>query len=229
MAAATGFCATADDLLTYFSAHLSGTGELLSDESKKEMQRMQWKVEHSATDEAYGLGLELMSFDNQTYFGHGGGFPGTTSLTLCSPRDKLVCTVLVNSLDVPVSAICKAIFAAYKHFADNSATTDDIRYNGRFMNIWSMAEIVALGSNVVVTYPDCWTPFKHPSKVKIVDRDTLLITQENSYMSEGELIKYRRDEKGNTQNIRYGMTMYPEKDYNHYIDSIDMIKIQTEA
>ncbi|MHB8506146.1 MAG: serine hydrolase domain-containing protein, partial [Acidimicrobiales bacterium] len=61
LAAATGFAAGAADLCHYFSAHLPGSGKLLSDESKREMQRVHWRVRRpgSPGDEDYGLGLEL--------------------------------------------------------------------------------------------------------------------------------------------------------------------------
>jgi CubicO group peptidase (beta-lactamase class C family) len=59
MAAATGFCSTAGDLCKYFDAHFVGSKKLLSDESKKEMQRTQWRVKNSHIGEEYGLGFQI--------------------------------------------------------------------------------------------------------------------------------------------------------------------------
>jgi hypothetical protein len=42
MAAATGFYSTSEDLCSYFTAHFVGSNLLIDDESKKEMQRIQW-------------------------------------------------------------------------------------------------------------------------------------------------------------------------------------------
>lgn len=226
MAPATGFYSTAENLLKYFNAHFVGSGKLLTDESKKEMQHIRWRVEHSTIDEAYGLGFEFITFDNNTYFGHGGGFPGTTTLTLCSAKHNVVCTVLVNSLDIPVFSINKAIITAYNYFSSHPATDNDSLYNGRFMNIWSISEIVALGSSIVITNPDTWTPFMNPSIAKIINDDSLKITQENSFLSEGEIIKFNRDNSGITKSIRYGMTQYTEQEYNQYINQTDKISMQ---
>ena len=45
MAAATGFYSTAEDMCRYASAHFLGDERLLSDRSKRLMQRTEWKVE----------------------------------------------------------------------------------------------------------------------------------------------------------------------------------------
>src|ERR1039457_945025 len=42
MSPATGFYSTAEDLCAYFTAHMVGSGMLIDDESKKEMQKVQW-------------------------------------------------------------------------------------------------------------------------------------------------------------------------------------------
>src|SRR5262249_46798898 len=45
MAAATGFFSTAEDLVHYVAAHFHGDTRLVSDATKRLMQRAEWKVE----------------------------------------------------------------------------------------------------------------------------------------------------------------------------------------
>lgn len=110
LAAATGVASTAPDLCTFFSALLPGSGKLLSDESKREMQRVHFRV-HSpfAGDEDYGLGLSLLRIGERHTFGHSGGFPGQVSRTIADPKDGIVVSVLVNCSDGPATEVGKGV------------------------------------------------------------------------------------------------------------------------
>ncbi len=57
LASATGFWSTAEDLCRYTAGHVLGDERLLSDASKRRMQRGEWEVE--GTDERYGLGFNI--------------------------------------------------------------------------------------------------------------------------------------------------------------------------
>ena len=71
MSAATGFYSTAEDLCVYFTAQMVGSGKLLSDESKKEMQRVQWHAvsRGEASNADYGLGLAIELVNKRHTFG----------------------------------------------------------------------------------------------------------------------------------------------------------------
>ena len=55
LASATGFWSTAEDLCRYAAGHVLGDERLLSDASKRRMQRGEWDIE--GTDDRYGLGF----------------------------------------------------------------------------------------------------------------------------------------------------------------------------
>ena len=216
MAAATGFYATAEDLCVYFSAHMVGSKLLLSDESKKEMQRVQYHANTPGRpdEEDYGLGLELNAFDNRHTFGHGGGFPGYITYSMVDPKDELVVVVLTNC-DGPASDITRGIFSIIGYYQTNTPTTSperDLRYlEGRFMSLWEVCDIVVTGDKVVSVAPSSWQPLAHPEVLTYVDTDTFRTTESNSFASEGELVHFHAVD-GRIDTVTYtGSTLWSEK------------------
>ncbi len=221
MAAATGFYSTTEDLCTYFTAQFVGSGKLLDDESKKEMQRAQWHAKTPGQDnhEDYGLGFEIEYLKDRITISHGGGFPGHTTKSIANPKDELVVTVLTNCLGGPAGLIAKSIFSILDYFQDNTPKDNKPKHDmsmfaGRYMNLWSMADIVVTGEKVITVYPDTWKPLNHPEKLEkleYVDKTTLKVTDTDSFSSEGELVHFSIKD-GRVDSVVYsGTTMWPVK------------------
>lgn len=216
MSAATGFYATASDLCTYFAAHFPGSGKLLDDESKKEMQRVQFhaKVPGMSNDEDYGLGFEIEYLGDRTVFSHGGGFPGHITKTAADPKEEIVVTVLTNCLGGPASLINKGIFSILdyfkKHMEKGEPNSSLANLEGRYMNLWSIADIVVAGKKIVAAYPDSWQPLKFPEELERVDDKTLKVVKTDSYSSEEELVRFNLEGKKVKTVIFTGSTMWPE-------------------
>lgn len=233
LAAATGFYATARDLCTYFSAHVVGSKKLLSDESKKEMQRLQWEVE-SIDDKPgrYGLGLQLSSVGKRNTIGHGGGFPGTVTVSFCDPNDELVVTVLVNSY-APVGLIAKDIINILDYFKEHSKNAPAIRktekFEGRFMCLWGISEFVSFGKKILDIYPDSWTPLEGATELKVVDGNTLKITKTNGYSSEVELIRFTFKDGKAVKVSHSGTTHWPEKKYLERMKKLRILEVPKNA
>lgn len=233
MAAATGFYATARDLCAYFSAHVVGSKKLLSDESKKEMQRLQWEVE-SIDDKPgrYGLGLQLDSVGKRKTLGHSGGFPGTVTVSFCDPDDELVVTVLVNSY-APVGLIAKGIMNILDYFKEHSENAAAIRktekFEGRFMCIWGISEFVSFGKKILDIYPDSWAPFEGATELKVVDEDTLKITKTSGYSSSGEFVKFTFTDRTATKISHSGTTLWPEKEYLEMMKKVKVLEVPKNA
>ncbi len=216
MSAATGFYSNAADLCKYFTAQMVGSGKLLDDESKKEMQRTQWHANTPGqqSHEDYGLGLDIEFIGKRRTFGHGGGFPGHITKSIADPKDELVVVVLTNCLGGPASWIGKSIFGIIDYFQNNTPTTkpkhDLSRLEGRYINLWSMTNIVVTGDKVVATYPDTWEPLTQPETLEYVDDTTLKSVDTDSFNSEGELVKFNFKD-GKVETVIYnGTTMWPE-------------------
>lgn len=222
MAAATGFYSTAEDLCKYFTAQFIGSDKLLNDESKKEMQRVQWHAKTPGQDnhEDYGLGLELEYLKDRKTISHGGGFPGHITKSIADPKDELVVVVLTNCLGGPASVIAKSIYSIFDYFQEYTPKEkpkhDMSRFEGRFISLWSMTDIIAAGDKVVAAYPDTWQPLNHPENLEnleYVDDTTLKVTDTDSFYSEGELVHFNYKD-GKVESVIYnGTTMWPANDW----------------
>ena len=217
MSPATGFYSTAEDLCAYFTAHMVGSKKLLSDESKKEMQRVQWhaKGHNQQTHEDYGLGIEIVFADKRRTIGHGGGFPGHSTKSMADPKDELVVVVLTNCIDGPGGWIAKSIYKIIDYYQDNTPTRkpkhDMSKLEGRYMNLWSMADIIVTGDKVMAAYPDSWEPLAEPEELEYVNETTLKTIDTSSFSSEGELVQFNfKNAKVDTVDYN-GSTMWPEK------------------
>lgn len=215
MVAATGFCSTAQDLCAYFTAHMVGSGQLLSDESKKEMQRIHWqaKTPGEASAMGYGLGLMTESTAGRRLFGHSGGFPGFITKSLVDPKDELVVVALTNCIDGPASNFVAGIYKILDYFQEHIPSAKphhDLSYmEGAYMNLWGMASIVVTGDTIVSVNPDSWEPFAAPDILTYVNSHILKVVDTGSFGSEGELVHFNIAD-GAVETISYtGATMWP--------------------
>ncbi|HEY9787086.1 MAG TPA: serine hydrolase domain-containing protein [Candidatus Obscuribacterales bacterium] len=254
MVAATGFYSTSEDLCKYICAHQIGSGKLLSDESKKEMQRTQWHVTNSSTREEYGLGMGIEHINGKRLVGHRGSFPGHKSISVLDTANDLVVVVMASAIDCDARWILRGIYSAIDYFQRNhfsdvivapsasakpSAKTAGLsnakkgakvnaraanagavrqneveKFQGRYMSLWGISEIVAAGRRIISIDPTMWEPFADWEELEYVDDSTLRILKTNGYWSEKELIHFQFNKQGEVDHIRYGgIIMWPETQY----------------
>ena len=228
MSAATGFYSNASDMVKYFSAHFVGSGKLLSDESKREMQRTQWRVANSDNEE-YGLGLDVEYHHQRRMFGHGGGFPGQRTKTCCDPDNRLIVIVLTNCIDAESRTMAKAVLSVIDHFEKSaeiadSETIDDLRrFEGTFRSLWGDLSIVENGRKLMAVNPDCWFPFGHDAQPQIlerVDESTLQVARTNGYGNLGELVHYDFGVDVKAKSIRHGgAKMWIDSEYQKILET----------
>lgn len=217
---ATGFYSTAEDLCLYFNAQILGTNQLLSDESKKEMQKTQWKVKNRKNEE-YGLGMDITYHDKIKVIGHSGGFPGQRTRTFCSPDEQIVVVVLLNFVDGESKSVTSGVLKTLRKFMENDSrkvSQNLDKFTGRFMNLSSVTDIVVLGNKIIAADPNLWEPFNDPEELEYVKNNTFKIVKTDSFGSEGELVQFNLDEKGKVESVIFaGATMLPE---DKYLESI---------
>jgi D-alanyl-D-alanine carboxypeptidase len=216
MASATGFCSTAADLCAYFTAHMVGSGRLLSDESKKEMQRAAWRAKppDPSTETEYGLGLIIQKVGERRVFGHSGGFLGFITNSKADPADQLVVVALTNC-DGPAASIATGIYKVIDYFqqhtpSDLSSQHDTRRLEGHYLNEWGEGMLVSFGDKMVSANPLSWDPFAGAEVLEYVDDETFRVAQTSSFASEGELVRfYLKD--GQVERISAtGTSMWPK-------------------
>lgn len=223
---ATGFYSTAEDLCRYARAHYVGNEELLTDASKREMQQPYWLVEQA--DSNYGLGLAVQRIGERHMIGHGGGFPGHSTMTLIDPRERLVVVVLNNThgpggLAAPLaSTVVKILdFALASPAGSALPSVERERYVGRFMNLWGATDIAAFGNRLVALNPDEEDPTRRWTSLDVVDDNTLRIGSTNGYGSAGEPIRYERDASGSVSRVWIaGSRTVPQSVYEEEIRAV---------
>jgi CubicO group peptidase (beta-lactamase class C family) len=217
LASATGYFATARDLVSYFAAHRPGDERLLSDASKRLMQHPAWPVEPDKADQRYGLGLSVVKVGERRLFGHGGGYPGHITRSLVDPDRGLVASVLTNAIDAPALRLAQAAsrlldLAVSK---DRPAGTEDLhRFTGRFANLWGVEDIALLGGRLYAIDPTADDPAAEPVPLE-PDGDSLRVTGGDGYGAYGESYRYTFED-GKVASLRApnGLALHPFETYS---------------
>jgi CubicO group peptidase (beta-lactamase class C family) len=223
MAAATGWYSTARDLTTYGAAHWFGDDTLVSDASKRLLQREESRVEVRGTELGrYGLGFERRTIGDRDLVGHSGGYPGHITRTWIDPTDALVLSVLTNAVDGPADALMTGIVqlidlaldAARQLDSDEkSADADLARFTGRFANMWGVVDIVDLGGKLASISSRSPEP-KSAHQFLDVDGDDVRTESVPGFGATGEAVVFERDDDGAITAVTMGgMTMWPIDTY----------------
>lgn len=213
MSSATGFYSTSEDICEYLSAQNLGSKKLLTDESKKLMQKEIVKIPKPHFKESYGLGFASSEINKKKFFGHGGSFPGQSTETIADPTNSLVITVLTNCIDGNAAQFAGGVFSIIDYFQKNFSLNNKIdltKFEKRLTNIWGIFDVVSMGDHLVLVEPDTYRPFDFIEQLKFVDNTTLKVGTTNGFYSEGELINYVFDKNGKVESVKYaGLTMRP--------------------
>ena len=229
MAAATGCTSTAADLCRYAGAHVLGDDRLLTDASKRLMQRDEWTVDGPA--DRYGLGLGVTTVGDRRLLGHGGGYPGHSTRTLFDPEAGLAVSVLTNAIDGAAGGLVDAVFglidlaAAPDGHGPTHAAADVERFCGRYANLWGVLDIACLGGRLYGIDPSGASPAEHPTRLAVDGPDTLLITEAVGHGWPGERAVFDFAPDGAVRSVRVGgVTTYPIADYSARLAATDRVR-----
>ena len=210
MASATGFFATAADVVRYASAHFLRDDRLLGDDSKRMMQRTEWEVAGTGTE--YGLGFAISTIGSRRLLGHGGGYPGHITRTFFDPVDRFAVSVLTNAIDGPAlgmaTALVRLVDLAAAGVTGTGGDADDAlgleRFCGRFATLWGVYDIVALGGRLFQLDPSAPDPVAAPVRLEVIDDATLRIADTGGYGSYGESFRFAFADDGSVLSVRGG-------------------------
>lgn len=207
MAPATGFAATARDLVTFFAA-LSPTAErsILSASSRREMTRRHWRDTHSGIERYYGLGTIIGPVGPWSWWGHSGGWPGTLSRTTHIPDHDLTLSILTNAVDGPAQPWMEGVIHIFKTFHTHGAPDDANRdWTGRWWGLWGASDLVPVGQRrVLVAVPAQPMPFFDASVIAVTDKDTGRVAEAQAFGDLGEPVRRVRGADGAVSSIWIG-------------------------
>lgn len=210
MASATGFVSDVLDLCEYVSAQFIGSGKLLSDESKKEMQKVSWK-RPVKDDNNYGLGFIV----GKETMGHSGGFQGYTTQISMDKKNEVGIVILSNAVNAPTRKFREGFFRLVNYFKKNGKyfqkkSKDLSKYEGLFTFRWGEADIVNINNNLICYAPEYINPTEDICKFEQNSKDNFKVIEGDDYGRLGENLKYEFDGKGNIRKVTFGANpMYP--------------------
>ncbi|MEM8619765.1 MAG: serine hydrolase domain-containing protein [Actinomycetota bacterium] len=197
MNSATGFSSTAPDLLRWYRAHRFGTGELLHDRSKREMQRLQFEGE----DTRWGLGFSIDEIAGMRFVSHGGGYPGFITYSGLEQVRGLAIVVLTNAGDGPaqlifggIAALCAKAFAgAFDGDAGfDPSCADDLA--GFYEHRWRINQVTRIGSKLVIADPTPLDPTMAMSVLEHVEDWSFRYPTTIPLASPGESVRFEPGE-----------------------------------
>jgi CubicO group peptidase (beta-lactamase class C family) len=201
LAAAAGFISHPRDLTKFFAqlSERSGTS-FLSVESRQTMNRSLQSERYSDKTQHYGLGIMMGDVADESWFGHGGGFPGFISKTSVLPERDLAISVCTNAVDGKAHAWVDAavsVIVAMANFADKEdASSSADGWTGRWWNLWGVVDLLRIGEVVLLASPEATQPLDHCPRVRLLDRDVGLIEEASSFHHFGEHVRLERDLDG---------------------------------
>jgi hypothetical protein len=182
------------------------------------MQHLQWEAENVSEKGGYGLGFDISFINDHEAFGHGGGFPGHSTKTLCDPEDGLVITVLTNAIDGWSGYMAKNVVKLIDFFQDKWQAPDKEleACEGRYMDLFLCINVMALGGRLYIGGSG-WDAFDSPEElVPLSDKgeQAYMIVKSGSFSPGGELVKFKIGKDGKAKSMYYaGANLLSEKDY----------------
>jgi CubicO group peptidase (beta-lactamase class C family) len=231
MAAATGFYSTAEDLCRYASAHFLGDQRLLTDKSKRLMQRTEWKVEGS--DSQYGLGFAIQEIGGRRVMGHGGGYPGHSTGTLFDPVARLAVSVLTNAIDGPAMDMVTAAVRLTNLAAEGPRPGTGVdaiavdRLCGRYANLGGVLDIVRLGGGLYAIDPTADDPAEEPLRLDVIGSTSLRLGHARGYGSSGETLDFDIGDDDMVRSIRgsSGISWHPLEAFAAAVAARDRVEV----
>ena len=194
MNSATGFSSTVPDLLRWYQAHRFGSGDLLHDRTKREMQRLQFE----GKDRRWGLGFSIDEVAKLTFATHGGGYPGFITYSGVEQTHGLAVVVLTNAGDGPardlwsgiVSLCARALDGAFDGEPDFDAEpADDL--GGFYEHRWAITQVARIGSKLVTGVPVLLDPTLGLSVLEHTEGWSFRYPTDFALSSPGEVVTFQ--------------------------------------
>ena len=186
MAAATGFCSTAEDLTAWFSAHRPGRTDLLDDHAKRLAQRAEWR--RRAATAATGWGSPARRSASAGWWGTPGGSPATSpraSWTRRRARGQRADELRRRAASELAVGAVKLVDLFATEWGNAEPTVDLDAFCGRWATLWGVVDVVRAGSALIALDPDATDPAANPVMFEVVDEHTLRVVRDSGFGSSG--------------------------------------------
>lgn len=212
VAPAGGLVSTVPDLLAYQRAHLPGDTSLLSELSKREMQRTQFQ---RGEEPHYGLGWMNWTVDGIKVVGHSGGFPGFITKIGFAPSEGVAAAVLTNAnspyAGIGLQTIYHVLSQVRTRWSEAEASSEwhtrgSLRpfvglYRGQFADDVLVARI---NGSLYVIDGASEAPLAQPDRLVPRGPRRFLIADGNDFGNVGEEVVFNLDRGGRVKSLAIG-------------------------
>jgi D-alanyl-D-alanine carboxypeptidase len=210
-AAAGGLVSTVPDLLRYQQAHFPGAGSIISDLTRREMQRTQWQ---RSEEPNHGLGWMIWHVDGITVRGHSGGYPGFNTKIGFSPELRLAAAVLNNTNGrlpgLSVDTIFHSVAWTVRRWGDASETahghtrTSLGRLAGQYRGDIGEMLVVRINRALYLLDPDAMMPLASAARLRPDGARRFTIVEGDDYGHFGEEVSFTVSAAGRSTAMKYG-------------------------
>lgn len=211
MRPATGFSSNVADLSKFLTCLWRGNASLLTEASKRELERIEWLREDSEVNQS--IGFQMWRMDHHTIYSHTGVFQGYKSGIAFDPEREIGVIFLTNVIDLLPLFYIKSFFHTIQYLShfdrldDASSPANDLsRYEGTFMNIWGPTESVAVNKKIILYSPSAMKPLEDCTTLTHVSGHVFIKKKGNSFGSVGEDVRFEFDKQGNLKRLYEGAT-----------------------
>ena len=212
---AAGLVSTVPNLLEYLAAHFPDDPRLLSEYSKREMQRTQWLRDE---EPHYGLGWMSWHVDGTKILGHSGGYPGFVTKIGFSPVEKLAGAVLTNANSSLASESLNLLFhvaaQVKRHWVDAEAST---QWHSRgtlasFVGCYRFSGndllVVRINGSLFLVDPKELSPLSVAARLVPRGPRRFLVAEGDDFGHYGETITFGVDRRGQVTTLKYGPSLH---------------------
>lgn len=218
MAAATGYTSCIIDLAKFISAQFTGNQTLLTEESKRELRRIQWLDDEDGVRQE--VGFRSWKMGDQTIYSHSGGFQGFKTIIALNATKQIGIVILTNAINVDPVIFAQTffhtldqLFRQYGSFTDSKASTKSLKqFEGTFLNIWGATESVVVNRQLALINPGL-KPMAGLCRLSYLGRNRFLAVKGPGNGCIGQEVRFEFNKKGRPKRIYVGATPSDATDY----------------
>jgi D-alanyl-D-alanine carboxypeptidase len=209
--AAGGVVSNVEDLCRYQDAHMPGDGRLVSELSKREMQRAQWQ---RAEEPHHGYGWMVWHNEGISLRGHSGGFPGFVTQIAFAPDLGVSAAVLTNTIGPLASTAVAAWYgilgkvmsrwASAGPRAGSLSRKELAPLCGLYLGDWADIVVAVVNRAAYLVWMEDDNPMVTAARLDPIGRDRFVIADQADYGYRGEEVSFRRDDRGRVSEMTYG-------------------------
>ncbi len=217
---AGGLISTVPDLLQYQQAHFLGDHRLVSDLSKREMQRTQWQ---RGVEPHHGYGWMLWTVDGARLCGHSGGYAGFNTRIGFDPEQRIAAVVLMNTLGtLPELAVdgffhilsrVQSLWDASVGGGSGMSRAQLGKLEGQYRGPWGEWLVIRIRDRLYLADSTLDRPFEEAARLNQVQGTArFVIADHEDYGYRGEEVDFSLDPRGIATKLQYGPHTYLRAD-----------------